>query len=298
MAIELERQLAEFVNRDDEMEIFREVLEADDKPIMVVYGEGGVGKSWLLARMIHECAIRKLRKSEVIWTDTRNHDYLAIMRKIRDDLEVDYFKSFTDLVNYFTVPKYELQIRTDSIGSVSVASSAQIENSSINDIAGIVIKDLMLIMPRSDMAVPETERMARLTDTFIDNLAVMLKTGPMLVVFFDAVEKMTENTRKWVWGELLRSLSGGRLNNIKFVLCGREEPSLDRDLQVIVEETKLMPLALENIIDYLAKRGVGESSRRDLAAMLLVMTKGNPLQIATLVDGFLKMQTKKLRTYG
>ena len=297
MTTELERRLAEFVNRDNEMDLFCEVLETDQKPIMIVWGGGGVGKSSLLARMIHECACRKLRKAEVIWTETRNHDYLAIMRKIRDDVGVDYFKPFTDLVNFFTVPQYELKIKLASAGSIAVAQDAQIEGSTIEDIAGIVVKDSMIVMPRPDIAVPESERMVRLTDRFIENLAIALQSGPPLVIFFDAVEKMTEDTRKWVWFELLKSVQDNRLYHIRLVLCGRERPLLDRDMQIIVEEAELLPLALENIIDYLVKRGVSESSRNDLASMLWVATKGNPLQIATLVDGFLKLQKRKLQSY-
>lgn len=296
MITELEQLLTEFVDREAEMACFCEMLEVGEKSIMVIWGDGGVGKSSLLARMIHECAQRKVRKAEVVWTDTRNHDYLAIMRKIRDDVDTDFFKPFTDLVNFFTVPQYELKIKVENTASITVAQNTQIERSTVGDIAGIIVKDSMFVMPRDDMAVPKNEQMARLTDRFIENLAVALESGPSLVVFFDAVEKMTEDTRKWVWGELFRSVRVGRLRNIRFVLCGREEPLLDRDMQMIVEEAKLQPLELMTITEYLAKRGIDESSRNDLAMMLMVTTKGNPLQIATFVDGFLKM--KKRRTYS
>lgn len=193
MITELERRLAEFVDREEEMDRFCEMLDTGEKPIMVVWGDGGVGKSSLMARMIHEVAQRKMRKAEVTWTETRNYDYLAIMRKMRDDIGVDYFESFTDLVNFFTVPQYELKIQVDHAASIAVAKGAQIETSTVGDIAGIVIKDSMLVVPRSDMAVPETERMARLTDRFLEDLTVALESGPPLTVFFDAIEKMGEN---------------------------------------------------------------------------------------------------------
>lgn len=296
MTTELERRLAEFVDREDEMARFQDMLETGDRPVMVIWGDGGVGKSSLIARMTHEVAQRKLRKAEVVWTETRNHDYLAVMRKIRDDVGVDYFKPFTDLANFFTVPQYELKIQVEHSGSISVAQGANFEGSTVGDIAGVIVKDAMFVVPRPDMAVPETERMARLTDRFIEDLAFALKSGPPLMVFFDAVEKMTEDTRKWVWGELLASVRDGRLRDIMFVLSGRKEPQLDRDMRFIVERAQLLPLALANIIDYLAVRGVDEASRPDLATMLMVATQGNPLQIATLVDGFLNMQRKRARS--
>ena len=43
---------------------------------------------------------------------------MAVMRKIRDDLGTDLFKPFTDLINYFTVPQYNLKI--DVQGTVRV----------------------------------------------------------------------------------------------------------------------------------------------------------------------------------
>ena len=74
-----ERRLAEFVDRTDEMERFVQLLGDGDPNIMCVSGNGGVGKSSLMAKMLHECAAREIRKSEVTWTETRNYDYLGIM---------------------------------------------------------------------------------------------------------------------------------------------------------------------------------------------------------------------------
>jgi hypothetical protein len=266
-----ERRLAEFVNRDDEMTTFRNTLETGDPLILAFWGGGGLGKSSLLQRMIHECARRRLRKAEVIWTDTRNRDYLEIMRIIRDDVGPGFFNKFTDLVNYLTVPQYELNIKIDNVQSIEVAKNAQIEDSTVGDIAGVIIKDSMLVIPRPDMAIPEPERLARLTDCFVECFAEALSSGPPLVVFFDGVEKMSPNTRKWVWGELLGGVRDGRLQNVRFVLCGREEPpqDLDRDLQLILEDVELKPLGLEHIIGYLEKRGVDENLCEDLAMIIL-----------------------------
>src|SRR6266478_2140375 len=100
MKSELERRLAEFVNRKAEMARFCEMLDGHDKLIMLISGDSGLGKSSLFARMIHECAVRNRKKSEVVWTDTRPHDYMAVMRKIRDDFGSHLFKPFTDLINF------------------------------------------------------------------------------------------------------------------------------------------------------------------------------------------------------
>ncbi|MGQ0444983.1 MAG: AAA family ATPase [Beijerinckiaceae bacterium] len=290
MITELERRLAEFVDREDEMRRFCRLLETDSKSVMVVSGDGGVGKSSLLARMIHECAVRQLRKSEVTWTDTRNHDYLAVMRKIRDDTGPESFRAFTDLVNFFTVPQYELKVTVQGQGNIAVAGGARIEGSRVGDIAGIMIKDVMLSAPRNDMAVPESERTARLTDAFIAELQAELTARGPLMVFLDATEKMTPDTERWVWGELLGAARDGKLPNAKFVLSGRRRLELGRDWIRLVEEAQLKPLDREHILIYLGKRGVAESNRAAVADLLLIITQGNILQIATYVDAFLQMQ--------
>lgn len=293
-----ERRLAEFVNRDNEIKAFRDILGDGDTLIIAFWGGGGLGKSSLLSRMIHECAQRKLRKVEVVWTDTRNHDYLAIMRKVRDDVGLGFFNKFTDLVNYFTVPQYNLNVQVNNVHDIEVARGAQIGGGSkVDDIAGVIIKDSMLVIPRSDMDVPESERLARLTDSFIECFAAALESGPPLVVFFDSVEKMTQNTRKWVWGELLSGVLDGRLKNIRFVLCGREKPpqDLDRNLQLILQDVELKPLDLDHVIEYLEKRGVDKNLCEDLAMMIMGPTRGEPLQIANEVDKYLLMKRKKAR---
>jgi hypothetical protein len=94
--------LAAFVDRKAELDRFCDMLESDEKPVMVVWGEDGIGKSSFIARLIHECSTRQLRKAEVFATPDRFNSYLKIMRKIRDDLGAELFPKFTQMVNYFS----------------------------------------------------------------------------------------------------------------------------------------------------------------------------------------------------
>jgi hypothetical protein len=301
----LDRRLAEFVDREAEMRLFCEMLEPSRKNILVVWGDSGLGKSSLLARMTHECALRRLAKAEVTWTETRPYDYLAVMRKIRDDVlsslrdtpteagSYPAFAAFTDLVNYFTVEHYELTVKVEGVTSITVASGAVIQSgSSVGDIAGIVVKDVMLNTARSDMAVPEAERLARLTDRFLEDFEALLGQRSM-VVFFDAVEKMSPDTEKWLWGELLAAVRDGRLEHVTFVLCGQHCPDLDRDWDLAVEAAQLQPLSHEHIVDYLGRRGVDEANREELATLLEVTTQGRVAQVASFVDGYLKLKSQR-----
>jgi archaellum biogenesis ATPase FlaH len=179
MKTEMERRLAEFVDRKAEMQRFCDMLDGEDKLIMLISGDSGLGKSSLFARMVHECGLRSRKKAEVVWSDTRPHDYMAVMRKIRDDFGPDLFKPFTDLINYFTVPQYNLKI--DLQGSVRVGEGLQVKDSTVGDVAGVVIKDSMFVVPRYDMAVPEAERLVQLTERFLDVFATALTKEPLVV---------------------------------------------------------------------------------------------------------------------
>jgi GTPase SAR1 family protein len=294
VATHIERLLAEFVNREKEMSQFCDMLDDTGTCVFAVWGGGGVGKSSLLAKMIHEVASRKIQKSEITWTETRNHDYLAIMRKMRDDLGPEHFVRFTDLVNFFTVPQYQLRVKIEG-GQISVAEGARIEaGAQVGDIAGIIIKDATLTEPRADMQVSPSERRARLTDAFVEGVAAALQ-HKSAVVFFDAAEKMTEETEDWVWKELLPAACDFRLGRVKLVLCGRRKPTVDRLWQNVIDVAELQPLTAEHILAYLERRGVDAAERKALADMLLVVTGGNMLELATHVDGYLRLQNRKHR---
>lgn len=288
------------------MSSFCRMLDDSDwpRPIMVLWGEGGMGKSSLLARMIHECSLRTLCKAEVGWTDTRNHDYLAVMRKIRDDLGAANFAEFTKLVNFFTVPQYRLEVVVGTNASTEVAKGATFgPNAQVGFMGGvvvqeggIVIKDLMLTDPRNDLGISETERMSRLTDQFVQELNAVASKG-RIVIFLDAVEKATDTTQRWVWGELFGALREDRLANVCAVVGGRNQPTIDDRWRSLIEEKQLGPLKQEHIVEYLAKRGVDQDAhtRDAVAEAILAYTEGNPFKVANAVEAMLRAREKKDR---
>lgn len=293
----LERRLAAFVDRVSEMDRFRDMLDKREKPIMVVWGEAGLGKTSLFFRMIHECAERKLRRAEIIWTDTRNHTYLDVMCKIRDDVGVDGFRSFSELLDTTADQPLALKIEVETTGPFNVGGSSNFRDAQFRDMTGVNIKNPTFVMPTlpmADRAVLESSRMNKLTDRFLKDLSQTLKQDS-LVVFFDGVEKMKDDCYKWVWGELLRAAADGRLDNITFVLCGRTQPELEPDMDFMVERAQLQPLGQEDILEYLTKRREAKNltaviDDRLLIGMsygLLEGTDGRPDVIATKVDAML-----------
>ena len=289
----LARRLAEFVDRTAEMNLYREVLDKGELPIMVVYAETGMGKTSLLLRMVHECALCKLRKAEVVWTDTLVYDYMAVLRKLRDDLGIEHFRAFTDLINYYTDATYQprLDININLQGNLQVAHGAQISDSRLGDVAGIVFRDNMINVPRSDIAVPLEVRREQLTQRFLDGLRE-LSSREVVVLFFDAVEKMSDITSQWLWEQLLPPVRDGALSNVRAVLCGQRRPPQERDWIDFLAFADLKPLGMDDIDTYIAKRTAGRvemstETRQELAKLLAVVTKGRPADIASSIDLYL-----------
>jgi hypothetical protein len=285
----IERRLAEFVDRDDEMRQFQSVLDSDRTPVMMVWGATGIGKTSLLLRMVHECALRKVRKAEIVWSDTRPHDYMAVMRKIRDDLGVEPFKAFTDLINFFTDAEYhpKLQVNVNVQGEIAVGAGMQVAQASVGDVAGVVIKDSMFVVQRTDLAIPAEARREQLTARFLEGLGAFSQSS-QVVVFLDAVEKMSEVTYKWFWEQVVARLE--LLPNVRFVLCGQKPPPDDPDLRMFIASAELKPLGVQDIALYIGKKAphVAEAVRLELAKMILAPTGGRPTEVANWVDLYLK----------
>jgi hypothetical protein len=284
------RRLAQLVDREDEIRHFFSMLDDPDwaRPVMFISGEGGMGKSSLLFRMIHECSVRGLRKAEVFWTDIHNHDYLSIMRKIRDDVGAGQFSDFTTLVNrFFTDRSIRFDVKVEAQGSVAEGASFG-PDAHIGKIAGvvfepgaIVIKDEMHTRPRGDLEITEADRVAQMTDQFIKDLDAAAANS-RVVVFFDAVEKATEVTHRWLWGGLFESLDQGRLRNTQFIVSGRNPPAIEDRLRLLVDEERLGPLKQQHINEYLNRLQINlpDTARKLVVDTIWVATRGNPLQIA------------------
>jgi hypothetical protein len=293
------KRLANFVNREAEMARFGEMLADPDAHVFVVWGPGGVGKSSLKDKMWHEVASQGLLKSEVEWTDTRNHDMIAITRKIRDDLGPLAFSTFTELMNSYTDPvaRHELKLTIEGQPTIAVAPRANFTDSRAGDIAGIMVKDLMLPEPLRDMQAAANDRRIQLTDAFIEGVAAAL-ADQTAVVFFDATEKMASETEKWVWGDLLPAACDGRMGNAKFVLCGRGRPEAARLLAEAIEVRELRPLTRDYVHAYLQRRGVEEERCAALADMLFVVTEGNLFELAAHVEGYLRFRDNRADAPG
>jgi hypothetical protein len=83
------------------------------------------------------------------------------------------------------------------------------------------------------------------------------------------------------------------LGQVKFIVCGRREPQLDRTW-FVAEVRELRPMASEHIFSYLQRRGVDwPSAQLEGLAQILFQVglgEGSMMKIATLVDGYLRQR--------
>jgi predicted ATPase len=297
MIEELKLRYERFVNRNGEIKRFCDVLEKDEYFVLLVSGESGMGKTALHKRLLYECEeMRKIRWAETYWLNTRTYNYLAILRKIRDDIGEIHFQHFTDLLNFFTKSSYELTLNVKNAGSIQVGNEMKVDHSEIENMIGqqIIIKDLNLNEPREDRTIREQERMYKITQEFISDLEKALN-GSKLVIFVDDVEKMTPETGLWLWSEFIRGLMLKGLTNVRFVLCIDNAPQLEEDVGRRVRVGKLQNLKEEYVLDYLKRLQVGETDdiRKALAEMIFAQTNGKPSAVAGAVQLFKEFRENK-----
>jgi hypothetical protein len=290
MIDEILLRYGEFVNRDSELKHFCRILDDNEYIVMVINGETGIGKTSLQKRLIYECReIRKMRWAETFWLDTRSYNYMTIMRKLRDDIGAESFQPFTDLLNYFTKPDYNLTLNVQHAGEINILKDADLKDVKVNEITGqkIYIQDLNINTPREDKAIREEERMFKLTQQFLTDLTAALGKENV-VILIDDVEKMPPETSKWLWTEFIRAVLDRNLSNLRIVLCIDDKPEIDEFLQRKVRIGNLKLLAEEHIVEYLNKRKVGEeAARKALASMIMAKGHGKPSEMVEMVKMFL-----------
>lgn len=299
--VQKDPRLDEFVDREKEMAVFRRFLTSGDKPFMVVSGNVGLGKSWLLLKMMHECAVQGIRKAVVVWQRSEEPDYLLTMRKLRDCFDAKHFGEFTDLVNFYTDAAYkpQLKITLEMQGPLNIAGNLNQAGGTIGDITGISIRDNFIAVPRLDTAISEAERRGNLTARFLEGIARVTAAEP-IVLFFDGSERMSDDTYAWLWEQLLEPVRAGLIPNLHVVICGGRPARGERDWAIVTANAQLRPLEHAHIAAYIERvvPGLAEGTRADLADLILANSDGVPARVASQVQMFRDMRERRTDASG
>lgn len=303
LEIPSESVLREFVDRKPILKAFRNMLESPEAPfrVMWVYGDGGMGKSILLSRMMQECRERNIRWLHAEWRDTERYSYLDLMRRLRDvSRRLDLFSLFTDQVNRFTQSGYPTTIKVDlgNINDLHILENGRIEQGGVEIHVGHVVKDLNVTLMREDFDVDDRNARIELTRAFLPCLRVLVGDQP-IVLLLDALEKAHRGTMAWIFDELLERISRNRLPNVFVVLAGRESAP-DDDLnrfRKCLQPYSLGLLQAEDIQEFLRLRECTDAEVQLLATVILAEAARRPptpLEVATFTTNYQRQKVLAL----
>jgi hypothetical protein len=284
----MKEYIAWFVDREKQTGGFLKMVQREtEKRIMAIEAPAGMGKTWTVQRMRHECSLQQLSTANFDFRDRRPWDYLAIVRQARDQMGAAHFNVLTQTINESTGVNVQLSTSSGA-GGVDLTlgpDSGQISDSQLQigdvQVAGRdIIKDNFFYV----QADSDTTRRAiegRINDAFFTCLT-QLAQEQALVFFFDSYEEVTQEADRWIQTQLLARIRDGQLTNVVVILAGRELPEFERSSwRHILASTGLDLLDLEHIKEYIIeKRGLV-----DLDVDTIVKASGgSPSLLAMMAD--------------
>ncbi len=304
-----ERQQDEFVGREAYLARFHDNIRlAFDDPrrrfVFDVYGQAGVGKTWLLRQM------RRIAEEHGLytaWSDDAQQDVPAVMGTFANQLAAQDLplKSFAERYRAYRQQRKELETDPEApkglpvfLGKVLTRAGLTLakqipvgglliellDQEGLADQVGQWVDYITRKVTNKDEVHLVLDPLAVLTPLFLDDLRKRVKKGKQVVLFFDAYEHTGEFLDPW-----LRALLEGRYGevpaSITFVIAGRD--ALDRTAwaayERLVERMPLAPFTDEELRVYLERKGITDE---ETVALIRRLSGNLPLLVATLAgDG-------------
>jgi hypothetical protein len=271
-----------FVNREKQRRGFIKMLERETlRQIMFVEAPNGMGKTWLIGRLRHECKVRGVPVAHFDFWGGRPMDYLAMVRQARDQLGPAHFNAMTQIINEATSITVKVDVESQRRGDVNISLGDVTDSEvTIGDVAGgSIVKDNFFEVKADSDEIRQRTR-ARVLDSFFGCL-LALSQEQVAVFLFDTYEDVQDEARQWVEGELLIRVRHEQLPNVLVVLAGKETPRLD--LSAWDQFLRLTDLALftpEDVRQYLERRG---QTHLDLNT-IIATSGGHPAKLGEMVD--------------
>lgn len=265
-----------FTDRLREQKHFEDMLEGRSRVlVLLVSGENGIGKTWLLRRLEQKVIDRKM---PVVYLDlaSRNQsDRLGMMQQCAAALGQEAFASYyRQLAEAIEVGVAKQKRRRASKVEIHAERDVQISHSQI------VGGDLIQISGDN----PELAKIwyEKLITAFFNDLARLgQKSGAVLLI--DSYDLVLADTRLWIKDHLFKRLGEGQLPGVKIAAAGTEVPSFPAEWEGLV--TRLTPpaFAAEEIRAYLKTRFHQEAAD-EFVEKVLRATNGLPYLVAMVAD--------------
>lgn len=292
-SVALSGHLREFVSRDEQIQIFKAMLNGVSRNrILILAGDSGLGKTWLIDRLVHECEVQSVMwRSLTFNKETGAPSYVDILWSTCNLIGSSHFSQFEQALDEYQSPTYRLELETSGhMPTIVVGSDSELHRPVFGDIAGISVSN-----PRFHSASPDLAALPiqeELTDLFVRGLTGSCD-GNCFVWFFDDCDYASDRTKFWLWEVLLPSVTRCAQNLI-VVMTRNNSESLDRRWRYVAEVQMLHPFSVEEIRSYLTARGLSETNR-DLVNMSFAATEGHPRTLGKLVDAYLDVSASRKR---
>ncbi len=249
----LPRELQDkFVDRDREIDQFVAMLEGKGSPrVLLLHGNSGVGKTWLIDVLHHECSLRGICAARIDFDSGMDYDLLKTCRSIRDQLGAGAFSPFTDKLNWCTTPDYELALKWQITERLETSQGDWLANSLYEeDAADATIKDHFGMLIRPHLPYPKVSH--GLTIQLIADLRRQAEKSRCLVLFFDDLDKSDLEIREWLWRSLLTRLGSESPDGPRLVavVSTEQEPPGDYQWQLITRRLKVENLSRQDVDDF------------------------------------------------
>jgi len=282
-----QNRLAIFVDRFAEVEAFRRFLGNDDRTVLWIWADGGVGKTTLLSRLAAEGQATGLRVVELSGAAGRQLEPLDIMLSISGQIGEIQFPEFLDAIKNSPLSA-NLNFDFKSEGGVRVASGASLRGNTIDSISGVTIEQVNVSIVAPPISSAHASELLRITDCFLRDLA-KIGDNDNVVVFFDAEERFSVKSRSWLISELIGAAID-HLNHIKIIVFSREKPAVNHEWTPFIKIRQLPTVPLTVVREYLEMRRVKQEYLEGAALAIFAYSQGNMLVIAHHVEELLAVE--------
>ncbi|WNG54498.1 tetratricopeptide repeat protein [Archangium gephyra] len=291
-----------FVGRGDEVSRFREnlLLPAEEGRLFLFnpYGQGGVGKTFLLRRFQQIADEQRILGA---WSNDDQRNIVEVMARLSEELKSKGFalESFDDRYRTYRQKRAELESdpalpagffeflgRTATkaglwAGAQALGGGVLLPFITPDELASKMGEGLAFVASKlkKDDAQLVQEPIAVLTPLWLTDLQKVCERRS-LILFFDAYERTAGFLDDWL-RDVIRGDYGQTSLNLLFVVAGQVELPWDawRDYEQIISRMPLEPFTEEETRSFLARKGLTDTR---VAADIFHSTKGLPVLVALL----------------
>lgn len=257
------RLVGKFVDRDREVEQFLAMLRGDDPHcILLLNGDSGVGKTWLIDVLRHQCSLKEVHAARIDFSSTKTYDFLALCREIRDALGAEVFKPLTDKLNWCTTIGYQLALKwRGNERSVSKSGDWLANLEYEGNIADLTCEDRL-----NEFLLPNLSRIqvgnALAKQLAADAQILAAEQNRRPVTFFDDVDAADEETRQWLREDLLPAIAADANNTGRkwmiTVLAVKNEFLIGNEWRHVVRRLDIGNLTRKDVESYGRNHGIND----------------------------------------